>query len=70
MKEKERLAYTFYRVYQPLFYFIGNSYKAKSPSGRIALRRKRILSQMRPAAGGESCKQDSFSTTTILIQTE
>ena len=31
-----------------------------SPPGRIALRRRGIMSLKRPAAGGESCKQDSF----------
>ena len=43
-----------------LFYLIGNSYQIKSPPGRIALRRIGIMSQKRPAAGGESCEQDSF----------
>ena len=37
------------------FYLIGNSYQIKSPPGRIALRRIGIMSQKRPAAGGESC---------------
>ena len=32
----------------------------KGPPGRIALRRRGIMSLKRPAAGGESCKQDSF----------
>ena len=32
----------------------------KIPPGRIALRRRGIMSLKRPAAGGESCKQDSF----------
>ena len=35
------------------------SYKAKR-SARIALRRKGRVPLSRPAAGGESCKQDSF----------
>ena len=43
-----------------LFYVIGNSYHIKR-SARIALRRLGSMSQKRPAAGGESCKQDSFS---------
>ena len=45
---------------QLFFYLIGNSYQIKSPPGRIALRRIGIMSQKRPAAGGESCEQDSF----------
>ena len=32
----------------------------KGPPGRIALRRRGIMSLKRPATGGESCKQDSF----------
>ena len=36
------------------------SHEIKSPPGRIALRRRGIMSQERPAAGGESCKQDSI----------
>ena len=35
------------------------SYYIKSSSG-IALRRRRKMSQERPAAGGEACRQDSF----------
>ena len=42
-----------------LFYVIGNSYHIKR-SARIALRRLGSMSQKRPAAGGESCGQDSF----------
>ena len=34
--------------------------QVKIPPGRIALRRRGIMSLKRPAAGGESCKQDSF----------
>ncbi len=45
---------------EELFYVIGNSYHIKR-SARIALRRLGSMSQKRPAAGGESCKQDSFS---------
>ena len=41
------------------FYVIGNSYHIKR-SARIALRRLGSMSQKRPAAGGESCEQDSF----------
>ena len=44
-----------------LFYVIGNSYHIKR-SARIALRRLGSMSQKRPAAGGESCDQDSFFT--------
>ena len=43
-----------------IFYLIGNSYQIKNPPGRIALRRIGSMSQKRPAAGGESCEQDSF----------
>ncbi len=43
-----------------VFYVIGNSYHIKR-SARIALRRLGSMSQKRPAAGGESRKQDSFS---------
>ena len=38
----------------------------KSPPGRIALRRRGIMSLKRPAAGGESCLQDSFLLYVIL----
>ena len=34
--------------------------QVKIPPGRIALRRRGIMSLKRPVAGGESCKQDSF----------
>ena len=42
-----------------LFHVIGISYHMKR-SARIALRRLGSMSQKRPAAGGESCEQDSF----------
>ncbi len=35
--------------------------KEKIRFARIALRRKEIVSLKRPAAGGESCKQDSYA---------
>ena len=42
------------------FFFPGNfakfSWKAKSPPCRIALRRRKMMSLKRPAAGGESCR--------------
>ena len=34
--------------------------QVKIPPGRIALRRRGIMSLKRPVAVGESCKQDSF----------
>ena len=46
------------------FYFMENSseifHKIKSPSGRIALRRKGIMLLKQPAAGGESCNAGFF----------
>ena len=38
--------------------FVGIPYYTKSPTGRIALRRNESCRPKRPAAGGESCKQD------------
>ena len=47
------------------FYVTGNfvefSDKVKSPPGRIALRRKGIMSLKRPAEDGESCRSRSLS---------
>ena len=48
-----------------VFYAIGNYsvmfHSIKNAPRRSALRRKRSTSLKRPAAGGESCEQDSFS---------
>ena len=49
----------------PVFAFTGNfvefSCKGKSPPGRIALRRRGIMSLERPDAGGESCRSEILS---------
>ena len=55
----------------PGFHFTGNfvefSSKVKSPPGRIALRRRGIMSLERPAAGGESCRSRILSWMKIFI---
>ena len=40
--------------------------KQKSPPGRIALRRRGVMSPMRPAAGGESCVAGFFFISELL----
>ena len=51
-----------------VFYVIGtSSYDIKNAPLRIALRRSGRILLKRPAAGGESCLQDSFSFKDFLI---
>ena len=57
--------------YQSLFFAIGNYsvmfHSIKNALRRSALRRKRSTSLKRPAAGGESCEQDSFSSLLFIF---